>query len=96
MKNKEIELKFMITKEQKELILNELESEAEFEGEKRQIDTYYIPKFKSIEENGETKECLRIRESGEKIIMCYKNMSLRLSQDKKWKKSCLLLVLKFK
>ena len=74
MKNKEIELKFVITKVQKDLILNELEKEAKFECEKRQIDTYYIPKFKSFEENGETKECLRIRESGDKIIMCYKNI----------------------
>ena len=74
MKNKEIELKFVITKEQKELILNELERGANFEGEKRQTDTYYIPKFKSFEENGETKECLRIRESGGKTVMCYKNI----------------------
>ena len=74
MKNKEIELKFVITKEQKDLILKELESGARFEDEKRQVDTYYIPNFKSFEENGETKECLRIRESVGKSIMCYKNI----------------------
>lgn len=74
MKNKEIELKFVITKEQKDLILKELESGARFEGEKRQVDTYYIPNFKSFEENGETKECLRIRESVGKSVMCYKNI----------------------
>ena len=74
MKNREIELKFVITPNQRNLILKELETEARFEGEKRQVDTYYIPNFKSFEENGETKECLRIRESGEKIIMCYKNI----------------------
>ena len=66
MKNREIELKFVITQNQRNLILNELETEARFEGEKRQVDTYYIPNFKSFEENGETKECLRIRESGGK------------------------------
>ena len=74
MKNKEIELKFVITSKQKEEILNELENEARFESEKRQIDTYYIPKFKSFEENGETKECLRIRESGGNCVLCYKNI----------------------
>ena len=74
MKNKEIELKFVISSDQKDMILKELENIAKFESEKRQIDTYYIPKFKSFEENGETKECLRIRESDGKNVLCYKNI----------------------
>ncbi len=74
MKNREVELKFVISVEQKELILKELEKCAKFESEKRQIDTYYIPNFKSFEENGETKECLRIRESNGKNVLCYKNI----------------------
>ena len=45
---------------------------AKFESEKRQRDTYYIPNFKSFERNGETQECLRIRESNGKAILCYK------------------------
>lgn len=74
MKNKEIELKFVISPHQKELILRDLELNAKYENEKRQIDTYYIPNFKSFEENGETKECLRIRESGESCVLCYKQI----------------------
>lgn len=74
MNNKEIELKFVITREQMTSILNDLEDIAKFEGEKRQIDTYYIPSFKSFEENGETKECVRIRESEDKAVLCYKHI----------------------
>lgn len=72
MDNKEIELKFIIDKEKRELIVTDLEKMAKFEGEKRQIDTYYIPNFKSFEVNGETQECVRIRESKDKAVLCYK------------------------
>lgn len=74
MDNKEIELKFVIDKARREKILADIEIIAEFVGEKRQIDTYYIPEFKSFDENGETKECLRIRQSNGKNVMCYKNI----------------------
>lgn len=74
MGNKEIELKFVISNEQKKSVLKELEFQAKFESEKRQIDTYYVPRFKSFEENGETKECLRVRQSDGKNVLCYKNI----------------------
>lgn len=74
MDNKEIELKFVISKEKRNEILNDVSTFAEFVNEKHQIDTYYIPNFKSFEIGGETKECLRIREVGEKTVLCYKNI----------------------
>ena len=74
MANKEIELKFIIDQEKRGIIESDLHNIAKFESEKRQIDTYYIPNFKSFEVNGETKECVRIRESNSKAILCYKNI----------------------
>lgn len=74
MDNKEIELKFIIDKEKRREIESDLKNMAKFESEKRQIDTYYIPNFKSFEVNGETQECVRIRESNGKAILCYKNI----------------------
>lgn len=74
MNNKEIELKFIIDSKKRNLIETDLERVAKFESEKRQIDTYYIPNFRSFEENGETKECVRIRETDEKAVLCYKNI----------------------
>lgn len=74
MDNKEIELKFIIDKEKRENIENDLNKIAKFESEKRQIDTYYIPNFKSFEVNGETQECVRIRQSNGKAVLCYKNI----------------------
>lgn len=72
MDNKEIELKFIIDAEKRAKIEGDIEKIAKFESEKRQIDTYYIPNFKSFEINGETQECVRIRESKGKAILCYK------------------------
>ena len=74
MDNKEIELKFIVDKQKRMLIEFDLNNIANFESEKRQIDTYYIPNFKSFEVNGETQECVRIRESNGKAILCYKNI----------------------
>ena len=74
MDNKEIELKFIIDAEKRAKIEGDIEKIAKFESEKRQIDTYYIPDFKSFEVNGETQECVRIRESNGKAILCYKNI----------------------
>lgn len=74
MKNKEVEFKFKITQEQKSILENDLKKTAKFLGQTRQIDTYYIPKFKSFEINGETMECLRIREVDENKTLCYKKI----------------------
>ena len=74
MSNKEVEFKFQITKEQKELIQKELNAAAEYLGKTRQVDTYYVPKFKSFELNGETMECLRIREVDDEKVLGYKKI----------------------
>ncbi len=74
MDNKEIELKFIIDREKRKIIEANLKAKANFEGEKRQIDTYYIPDFRSFELNGETMECVRIRESNGKAVLCYKKI----------------------
>ena len=74
MDNKEIELKFIIDSAKKNIIEEDLRLLAKFESEKRQIDTYYIPDFRSFEENGETVECVRIRESKGKAVLCYKKI----------------------
>ena len=74
MNNKEIELKFIIDVEKRKLIEADIAKLAKFESEKRQVDTYYIPNFKSFEKNGETMECVRIRESGGKAVLCYKRI----------------------
>ena len=74
MSNKEVEFKFVITKEQKDRIASFLNGSAEYLGKTRQIDTYYIPSFKAFEVNGETMECLRIREVDSDKILCYKKI----------------------
>ena len=74
MNNKEIELKFIIDVEKRKLIEADIAKLAKFESEKRQVDTYYIPNFKSFEKNGETMECVRIRESSGKAVLCYKRI----------------------
>ena len=74
MKNKEVEFKFKITQEQKSILENDLKKTAKFLGQTRQIDTYYIPKFKSFELNGETMECLRIREVDDEKVLGYKKI----------------------
>ena len=74
MKDKEIELKFRITPEQKQLILKYLKSNTTFKGSERMIDTYYIPNFKDFEINGKTIECVRIRETNNSAVICYKHI----------------------
>lgn len=74
MSNKEVEFKFQITTKQKENIQKELNSVAEYLGKTRQIDTYYIPKFKQFEINGQTMECLRIREVDDTKTLGYKKI----------------------
>lgn len=73
MKDKEVELKFVINVDLKKQVVADL-STAKFLGENHQIDTYYIPSFKDFELNGETMECLRIREDSKGIILCYKKI----------------------
>lgn len=74
MANKEVEFKFQITKEQKQNIQNELNASAEYLGKSRQVDTYYIPNFKEFEVNGQTMECLRIREVDSSKTLGYKKI----------------------
>jgi predicted adenylyl cyclase CyaB len=72
--NKEIELKFIITKEIKSQIINDLEKSCNKIFEEHLIDTYYEPTFKSFEVNGQTMECVRIRENHNKCILGYKKI----------------------
>ena len=74
MKDKEIELKFLIDNKTKQNIIADLEKTAQKGKTKRQIDTYYIPNFAEFEKDGETMECLRIREQNEKSVLCYKKI----------------------
>ena len=74
MKNKEIELKFVIDKTNREKIIAMLEKNATKLCENRMIDTYYIPYFREFEINGETCECVRIREANGKAILAYKKI----------------------
>lgn len=74
MKDKEIEVKFVINEEIKKLMIADLES-GDYEKEKsRLIDTYYVPNFKDFEVNGETMECVRIRETHKSVVLCYKKI----------------------
>lgn len=62
MKGKEIEVKFSITANQKQQIIEDLNKTGKFEKSSRLVDTYYIPYYKDFEIDGETIECVRIRE----------------------------------
>lgn len=79
MNNKEIELKFVINKNIKEQIITDLEKICSKTYEEHLIDTYYEPNFKKFEINGETVECVRIREDGHKIVLCYKKIHREVS-----------------
>ncbi|MBQ9791207.1 MAG: CYTH domain-containing protein, partial [Clostridia bacterium] len=74
MQDKEIELKFQITNEIKDKILEDLRTCGNALPSFRMIDTYYIPNFREFEINGETHECVRIREKNDKAILCYKKI----------------------
>ena len=74
MKDKEVELKFQIDIDTKEKILEFLRVNGQPLHSFRMIDTYYIPNFKDFEINGETHECVRIREKDNKAILCYKKI----------------------
>lgn len=74
MNNKEIELKFKINAEIREKIIQDLEILAKKVNEYRMIDTYYIPYFREFEVDGETMECVRIREAFGKSVLTYKKI----------------------
>ena len=74
MKNKEIELKFVINSQIKDDIIKVLEDRGQKKSETFLIDTYYIPNFKDFEINGETIECVRIRENEKGCILTYKKI----------------------
>ena len=74
MKDKEIELKFRITTEQKNAILNHIKPITQHSESSRMIDTYYIPNFKEFEIDGRTIECVRIRETDKDTVLCYKHI----------------------
>ena len=74
MKDKEIELKFIINKEIKNAILSENIENFEKLSASRGIDTYCIPYFREFEINGETMECVRIRENEKGSFLTYKKI----------------------
>lgn len=73
MNNKEIEVKFIINEAIKENILRDLGKDITLT-KTHQIDTYYIPDFRDFEINGETMECVRIRETEKDITLGYKKI----------------------
>lgn len=72
MKDKEIELKFRISLEQRQAIIQHIEPITTFKGSERIVDTYYTPNFKEFEIDGKTIECVRIREADNSAVICYK------------------------
>lgn len=74
MKDKEIELKFVINNEIKNSMLEFLNERATDVGKSHLIDTYYIPNFRDFEINGETIECVRIRENSKGVVLTYKKI----------------------
>ena len=70
--DKEIELKFRITEQQKDDIVDYLLPISHREKTIHMIDTYYIPYFREFEINGETMECVRIREKDNKKVFTHK------------------------
>ncbi len=74
MKDKEIELKFIINKDIKERIIADLNYNKTPCSTLKLKDTYYTPTPDTFEINGETVECLRIRETEGSIIFSYKKI----------------------
>lgn len=74
MKDKEIELKFIINKEIKNAILSENVENFTKVSTSRVVDTYYIPYYREFEINGETMECVRIRENEKGFTLTYKKI----------------------
>lgn len=74
MKDKEIELKFVINDKIKDSLISDLKKDATIISKSSLIDTYYIPNFKNFEINGETIECVRIRENEKGAVLTYKKI----------------------
>lgn len=74
MDNKEIELKFVITKEIRKKIINDLEKVCSKPLTQQLVDTYYEPDFRHFEVNGQTNECVRIRECKNQVVLAYKKI----------------------
>lgn len=74
MKEKEIELKFIINSDIKNKIIADLEKVAEKTHEEHLIDTYYVPYYKSFEVDNQTMECVRIRQQDNKSVLGYKKI----------------------
>ena len=74
MKDKEIELKFIINEEIKNAILSDNNENFVKLSTSRVVDTYYIPYFRDFEINGETMECVRIREDKNGFTLTYKKI----------------------
>ena len=74
MSNKEVELKFIINEEIKTQIIADLEQKTSKISENSLIDTYYIPYYREFEINGETMECVRIRENNNGAVLAYKKI----------------------
>lgn len=74
MKEKEIELKFIINTDIKNKIIAKLNNVGVKIHEEHLIDTYYVPNYKSFEVDNQTMECVRIREQDNKNILGYKKI----------------------
>lgn len=70
-KPKEIEIQVQIEKSAK--LFKFLETQAQFIGQERQIDTYFSPAHKNFIEVRPIREWLRLRKSGKKHSINYKN-----------------------
>lgn len=71
---KSVEVKFRINEKIKQEIKAFLSRVAVRTISTHQIDTYYVPSFRDFEVNGETIECIRIREELDKIKLSYKKI----------------------
>lgn len=76
MKDKEIEVKFMINEKIRANIEEDLKKVAEKLGESRLVDVYFESPYLNFEINGETVEALRIRENDKGCVMTYKKIHL--------------------
>lgn len=76
MKDREIEVKFIINQEIRDKIIEYLSDKATVISKSHLIDTYYIPSFKDFEIDGVTIECVRIRENHKGAVLCYKKIHL--------------------
>jgi len=74
MEDKEIEVKLIINENIKQRIIEDLDKTAVKVSTSSLIDTYYIPNFKDFEVDGETIECVRIRQNKKGTTLTYKRI----------------------